>query len=66
MGHLCCLPEKGRREIEEIVMEMKKRDRGKRKMNENEEMENKKLPPLPLPAARIADLAHSLNWEITL
>ena len=31
---LCHLPEKGRREIEEIVEEMKERDRGKRKMNE--------------------------------
>ena len=32
---LCHLPEKGRREIEEIV-EMKERDRGERKMNESE------------------------------
>ena len=35
---LCCLSEKGRREIEEIVEEMKERDMGKkRKMNESEE-----------------------------
>ena len=34
---LCCLPEKGRKEIEEIV-EMKERDRGERKMNESEEI----------------------------
>ena len=27
---LCCLPEKGRKEIEEIVEEMKERDRGER------------------------------------
>ena len=33
---LCCLPEKERREIEEIVEEMKERDRGERKMNESE------------------------------
>ena len=36
---LCCLQEKGRREIEEIVAEMKQRDRGERKMNESEETE---------------------------
>ena len=33
------LQEKGRREIEEIVEEMKERDRGERKMNESEETE---------------------------
>ena len=31
---LCCLPEKGRRETEETVEEMKERDRGERKMDE--------------------------------
>ena len=37
---LCHLPEKGRREIEEIIIEeMKERDRGERKMNEREETE---------------------------
>ena len=36
---LCRLQEKGRREIEEIVEEMKERDRGERKMNESEETE---------------------------
>ena len=30
------LPEKGRREIEYIVEEIKERDRGQRKMNESE------------------------------
>ena len=30
---LCRLPEKGRREIEEIVEEMKESDSGERKMN---------------------------------
>ena len=29
-GHLCRLPEKGRREIEEIIEEMKERDREER------------------------------------
>ena len=33
---LCCLQEKGRREI---VEEMKERDRGERKMNDSEEKE---------------------------
>ena len=36
---LCRLPEKGRREIEEIVEEMKVRDSGERKMSESEEKE---------------------------
>ena len=36
---LCSLPEKGRREIEEIVEKMKERDRGESKMNETEETE---------------------------
>ena len=36
---LCHLQEKGRREIEEIVEEMKERDRGERKMDEREETE---------------------------
>ena len=33
---LCHFPEKGRREIEEIVEEMKEKERGERKMNESE------------------------------
>ena len=39
VGHFgsSCLPEKGRKEIEEIVEEMKERNRGKRKMNKSEE-----------------------------
>ena len=41
------LPEKGRREIEEIVEEMKERDRGERKMiHESEETEEIKTFPL--------------------
>ena len=35
--NLCRLPEKGGREIDKIVEEMKERDRVERKMNENEE-----------------------------
>ena len=46
-GPLCHLPEKGRREIEEIVEEMKESDRGERgKMNESEEKEELKTSPL--------------------
>ena len=42
----CSLPEKGKREIEEIVEEMKERDRGERKMNDSEETEEiKKYSP---------------------
>ena len=44
---LCHLPEKGRREIEEIV-EMKERDKGERKMNESERTEEIKTFPLYL------------------
>ena len=45
---LCRLPEKGRREIEEVVEEMKERNRGEseRKMNESEGIEEKKTFPL--------------------
>ena len=43
---LCRLPEKGRREIEEIVEEMKERDRGERSMNDSEETEEIKTFPL--------------------
>ena len=42
----CHLPEKGRREIEEIVEEMKEMDRGERKMNDSEETEEIKTFPL--------------------
>ena len=43
---LCHLPEKGRREIEEIVEKMNERDRGERKMNDREETEEIKTFPL--------------------
>ena len=43
---LCHLPAKGTREIEEIVEEMKERDRGAKKMNGSEETEEKKTFPL--------------------
>ena len=42
---LCRLSEKGRREIEDILEEMKERDRGERKMNESEETEGIKHSP---------------------
>ena len=49
---LCRLPEKGRREVVEIVEEMKERDRGERKMNESEETE---LKPSPSSLTRYKD-----------
>ena len=54
---LCRLPEKGRKVIEEIVEEIKERDREERNRNESEETEEIKTSPLPLPATRIAGLA---------
>ena len=45
---LCHLPEKGRREIEEIVEEMKEKDGRKRKVDKSEETEEIKHPPLLL------------------
>ena len=55
---LCRLPEKGRKEIEEIVEEMKETIReeigtGMKVRNRR----NKNIPHLPLPATRIAGLA---------
>ena len=43
---LCRFPEKGRKEIEEIVEEMKEGQGRKRKMNESEETEEIKTFPL--------------------
>ena len=43
---LCCRPEKGRRELEEKVEEIKERDRAERKMNVREETEEIKILPL--------------------
>ena len=37
VGYFVCLPGKERRAKEEIVKEMKERDRGERKRNESEE-----------------------------
>ena len=55
---LCRLPEKERREIEEIVEKMKERDRGEKgKWKTEETRRNKNIPPLLLPAARIVGLA---------
>ena len=42
---LCCLPEKGRKETEEIVEEMKERDREERNRNESEETDKYKHSP---------------------
>ena len=50
---LCRLPEKWRRQIEEIVEVMNETDRGERKMNENEITEEIKIFPLyPCPLKR--------------
>ena len=48
---LCGLPEKGRKETEEIVEEMNEKDRRKRNRNESGETEEiKRFPLTPLPA----------------
>ena len=58
VGHFVSLPEKGRREIEETVKEMKEMDRGERgKWMKVKKRRNKNIPPLPFPAARIVGLA---------
>ena len=45
---MCRLPEKGRKETEEIAEEMKERDREERNRNESEETEEiKTSPPYP-------------------
>ena len=58
---LCRLPEKGRKEIEERVEEIKERDREERgtgmKVKKVKNRRNKNIPPLPLPTTRIAGLA---------
>ena len=55
---LCRLPEKGRKEIEERVEEMKERDREERgTVMKVKKQRNKNIPPLPLPTTRIAGLA---------
>ena len=42
---LCCLPEKGRKGIEEIIEKMKERDEEKVNKNESEETEEIKTSP---------------------
>ena len=56
---LCCLPEKGRKEIEEIVDKIKERYmyREERGTGMKVKKLNKNIPPLSLPATRIAGLA---------
>ena len=54
---LCRLPEKGRKEIEERVEEMKERDREERGTGKWRNRRNKNIPPLPLPTTKIAGLA---------
>ena len=53
---LCRLPEKGRKEIEEIAEKMGQgRKRNRNESEETEEIET--FPTLPLPATKIAGLA---------
>ena len=55
---LCRLPEKGRKEIEEIEKEMKERDRKESRTGMKVKKQKKlNIPPLSLPATRIAGLA---------
>ena len=54
-GRFLLSPREREKEREEIAEEMKKKDRGERKMNESEEMKN--ISSLPLLAALIAGLA---------
>ena len=49
---LCCLPEKGRKETEEIVEEMKERDGEERGTGMRVKKQNKNIPTLPLPATK--------------
>ena len=58
---LCCLPEKGRREIGDSRGD--KREGQWRKENEWKwrNRRNKNIPPLPLPYARIAGLAQTVS-----
>ena len=50
---LCRIPEKRRTDIEEIVDEMKQRDRGERKINESEETEEHSPSTLTLPLEQV-------------
>ena len=55
---LCRLPGKGKKEIAEIVEEMKEKDREERGTGMKvKKQNNKNIPPLPLPATRIAGLS---------
>ena len=54
---LCHPPEKGRKETEATVQEMKERDKEERGTVMKVKKQNKNIPPLPLPATRIVSLA---------
>ena len=55
---LCLFPEKGRKQIEEILEEKKERDKEEKGTGMKvKKQKNRNIPPLPLPATRIADLA---------
>ena len=58
VGLLCRLPEKGRKEIDETVEEIK--ERGREEKGSGMKVKNRRnnnILPLPLPATRIAGLA---------
>ena len=57
MGHLCRLPEKGRKENVEVVEDIKEGDREERGTRMKVKKQNEHIPTVPLPATRIADLA---------
>ena len=63
---LCHHPEKGRKELEEIVEKMKERDREERVTGMKvKKRRNKNISPLPLPATRIVGLAQlkaNISW----
>ena len=58
VGHLCRLPEKGRKKTEKIVKKMKERDREERGTGtKGKKQKKRKFSPSSLPATRTAGLA---------
>ena len=58
VGQFVSSPREREKKSKEIIEEMKERDREERNRNESEETEEINYIPLPLPATRIAGLAH--------
>ena len=60
---LCRLPQKGRREIEETVKEMKERDRGESGTGMKKKKQKKKnIPPLSLPSTTLPKCKPTSVW----